>query len=111
MSAIRNHASGQRFGHVSRTSLGRLTLAAAAAALLSVAAAGHAGAEGGPKALVDALREAARKVNGFTAEVSVKAGAASQSGTLLYLAPDRVHMEMKVAGLGEQKVLSDGRTL
>jgi len=110
MSAICNHSSGQRLDHGSRRRLARPAVAAVAAVLLSVVA-GHAAAEGGPKALVDALREEARKVNGFTAEVSVKAGAATQSGTLLYLAPDRVHMDMKVAGLGEQKVLSDGRTL
>ena len=61
--------------------------------------------------LVRTLRERASKVNGFVAELTVRAGGASQSGTLLFLAPDRVHMEMKIAGLGEQEVVSDGRTL
>jgi outer membrane lipoprotein-sorting protein len=71
----------------------------------------------GPAALaktderVRALREQAHKVNGFTAELSVSANGTTQSGTLLFLAPDRVHMEMKIPGLGNQNVISDGRTL
>ena len=60
---------------------------------------------------VRALRERAHLVNGFSAELAVRAGGATQSGTLVFLAPDRVHMEMKVPGLGEQRVISDGRTL
>jgi outer membrane lipoprotein-sorting protein len=63
------------------------------------------------EALVRTLRERARKINGFTAELSVRAGGASQSGTLLFLAPDHVRMEMKVAGLGDQTIVSDGRML
>ncbi len=61
--------------------------------------------------LVRTLRERARKINGFTAELSVRAGGARQSGTLLFLAPDLVHMEMNIPGLGEQRILSDGRVL
>jgi len=64
-----------------------------------------------PDDRVRALREQAHKVNGFTAELSVSANGTTQSGTLLFLAPDRVHMEMKIPGLGNQTVVSDGRTL
>ena len=66
---------------------------------------------GSSDALVRTLRERARKINGFSAELSVRAGEASQSGSLLFLAPDHVHMEMKVAGLGDQMIVSDGRIL
>lgn len=62
-------------------------------------------------ARVRLLRDRAGKVNGFLAGLSVQAGPASQSGTLLYLAPDHVHMEMKIPGLGKQKVVSDGKIL
>lgn len=61
--------------------------------------------------LVRSLRERARKVNGFAAQLSVRAGGASQTGTLVFLAPDHVHMDLKVAGLGPQRVMSDGHTL
>src|SRR5947208_686322 len=80
-------------------------------ALLAGSAA--AGSEASPTSeeRVRALRERARQVNGFSAELAVRAGGATQSGTLLFLAPDRVHIELKIPGLGEQKVISDGRTL
>ncbi len=61
--------------------------------------------------LVRSLRERAHKVNGFTAKLSVRAGGMTQSGTLLFLAPDSVHIEMNASGLGQQTVLSDGRML
>ncbi len=64
-----------------------------------------------PEALVRTLRERALKINGFSARVTVQAGGVSQSGTLLFLAPGHVHMEMQVSGLGEQRIVSDGRTL
>jgi len=62
-------------------------------------------------ALIHGLREKAKGINGFEARLTVRAGGASQSGTLLFLAPDRVHMEMNVAGLGEQRIVSDGNIL
>src|SRR2546428_3334410 len=62
-------------------------------------------------AVVRTLRERASKINGFSAELSVRAGGTSQSGTLLFLAPDHLRMEMKVAVLGDQTIVSDGRIL
>jgi len=61
--------------------------------------------------LVRTLRERAHKINGFAARLSVQAGGARQSGTLLFLAPDLVHMDMSIPGLGEQRIVSDGRVL
>jgi outer membrane lipoprotein-sorting protein len=80
-------------------------------AIIPAALAADVGPSRSTEAIVRALRDQSRKVNGFTAELSVRAGGASQSGTLLFLAPDRLRMEMKVARLGEQKIVSDGRVL
>lgn len=67
--------------------------------------------KGSADEMVAALRAKARKLNGFLADMSVQAGGTSQTGTLLFLAPASLHMEIKVAGLGDQKVMSDGRIL
>ena len=75
---------------------------------------GPGGFEASPRdaeTIIRGLRERAARINGFSARVSVRAGGTSQSGTLLFLAPDHVRMEMKVAGLGDQTIVSDGRTL
>src|SRR6266571_1083317 len=90
---------------------GWLAAATLELAIVWSASAATAAPSGASEALVRTLRERARKVNGFTAELSVRAGGTSQSGTLLFLAPDHVHMEMKVAGLGDQTIVSDGRML
>ena len=90
---------------------GWLAAAALGLAIAWSVSATMAAPSGASEALVRTLRERARKVNGFTAELSVRAGGAIQSGTLLFLAPDHVHMEMKVAGLGDQTIISDGRIL
>jgi len=84
---------------------------AAAALELAIVWSASAAPSGAAEALVRTLRERARKVNGFTAELSVRAGGTSQSGTLLFLSPDHVRMEMKVAGLGDQTIVSDGHIL
>ncbi len=92
--------------------LSRKTLLVAAAVGLTLQAFPTAAARGADtEGLVRTLRERARKINGFAAELSVQAGGARQSGTLLFLAPDLVHMEMNVPGLGEQRIVSDGRVL
>ncbi len=88
-----------------------LAAAALAAALLAGPAAAASGAARTPDDLVRVLRERASKVNGFLAEISVRAGGTTQSGTLLFLAPESVRMEMTISGLGTQTVVSDGRTL
>jgi len=91
--------------------LGRLSSGVVCLILLPTALAGGSPPPQNTEALVQGLREKARRINGFEARLTVRAGGASQSGTLLFLAPDSVHMEMKVAGLGEQKIISDGKTL
>ena len=90
---------------------GRVASGAACLILLSTGLASGSPPPKSTEALIQGLREKARKINGFEAKLSVRAGGASQSGTLLFLAPDSVHMEMKVAGLGEQKIMSDGKIL
>lgn len=90
---------------------GRAAVTAVGAGLLSAAVALGGSPQTKPDTLVRALREQSLKVNGFVARMSVRAGGASQTGTLLFLAPDRMRIEMEVAGLGEQKIVSDGRTL
>ncbi len=99
-----------------RRSHGTRAWLAAGVALLTaawaiMAACAATASNGDTEARIRLLRERARKVNGFLASLSVQAGPASQSGTLLFLAPDQVHMEMKIPGLGKQKVISDGRLL
>ncbi len=79
--------------------------------LLAPVAPASAGQPDDTETMVRTLRERARAINGFTADLSVRAGGATQSGTLLFLAPDNVHMEMKIPGLGEQRIVSDGRIL
>ena len=88
-----------------------LTWAAAVATAFTAAAAATAGGGAGADALVRTLRDRAKRISGFTAGMSVKAGGAVQTGTLLYLAPENVHMEMTIPGLGEQRIISDGRLL
>ena len=61
--------------------------------------------------LIQALREKAHKVNGFSARLSVKTAGMTQSGTLLFLEPDHVHIEMRIGGIGKQTIVSDGQTL
>jgi outer membrane lipoprotein-sorting protein len=60
---------------------------------------------------IEALRDQARKVNGFSARLSVKTAGMTQSGTLLFLEPENVHIEMKIGGIGKEIIVSDGRTL
>ncbi len=80
-------------------------------ALLLAATAAAGAARTDTESLVRSLRARARTINGFEAELRVRAGGSTQTGRLLFLAPDRVHMELKVSGLGDQKIISDGRTL
>ncbi len=61
--------------------------------------------------LIQTLRDQARKVNGFTARLSVRTAGMTQSGTLLFLEPANVHIDMKIGGIGKQTIVSDGRTL
>jgi outer membrane lipoprotein-sorting protein len=93
------------------TRLGKLARGAACLILLPIALAGGSPPPQNTGALIQGLREKARRINGFEARLTVRAGGTSQSGTLLFLAPDKVHMEMKVAGLGEQQIMSDGKIL
>jgi len=80
-------------------------------ALLAGPAEARSGGSPTTEERVRVLREQAQKVNGFSAELSVRAGGATQSGTLLFLAPDRVHMEVTTPGIGKQTVISDGHSL
>ena len=97
--------------HPTRRSPIRLALPALCLALLAALPAFPAAATADVGALVRSLRDKASRVNGFAANISVHAGGASQTGTLLFLAPQHLHMDLEVAGLGRQKVMSDGHFL
>src|SRR5882724_10921862 len=107
---------GWRQFAMSRRKPSRNTVLPALALMLSTLVPAYDGSpdpapSGGAEEMVAALRAKARRLNGFLADMSVQAGGTSQTGTLLFLAPASLHMEIKVAGLGDQKVMSDGRIL